>query len=86
MSRPAALWNARILWSRCSIFLFNSYQRHAVVIVRRRTQGDPLGMTFYGIRRLPLSRKPKKGSVFLNQGTLTGIKIGMLMTAHALQY
>ena len=77
MSRPAALWNARVLWSRCSIFLFNSYQGYAVLIVRGAssfiltkegvTQGDPLGMMFYGVGILPLTRKLKKGSNFLNE-------------------
>ena len=77
MSRLAALWNARVLWSRCSIFLFNSYQGYAVLIVRGAssfilskegvTQGDPLGMMFYGVGILPLTRKLKKGSDFLNE-------------------
>ena len=32
--RPAALWNAHVLWIRCSRFLFNSYQGFALWMVR----------------------------------------------------
>ena len=34
LSRSAALWNSRILWTSCSRFLFNSYQGFAVLIIR----------------------------------------------------
>ena len=51
MKRSAGLWNARVLWTRCSRFLFNSYQGYAVLIIcgaktyilskEGVTQGDP---------------------------------------------
>ena len=69
LSRSAALWNARVIWTRCFRFLFNSYQSYAVLILRGSdafilskegvTQGDPLGMMFYAIGLLPLTRKLK---------------------------
>jgi len=33
ISRGAALWNARVLWSRCSRFLFNSYRDFALLMI-----------------------------------------------------
>ena len=63
VNRPAALWNARVLWSRCSKFLFNSYRGYALLIIAGSkesllsregvTQGDPLAMLFYGLAILP---------------------------------
>ena len=59
--RPAALWNACVLWSRCFIFLFNSNQRYAVLIIRGASSfilsnpGDPFEMTFYTVGILPVS-------------------------------
>jgi hypothetical protein len=32
-SRAAALWNARVLWCRCSRFLFNSYRGFGLLII-----------------------------------------------------
>ena len=34
ISRAATLWNCRVLWPRCSVFLFNSYRGFAVIIVK----------------------------------------------------
>ncbi|CEM26027.1 unnamed protein product [Vitrella brassicaformis CCMP3155] len=34
MNRPAAIWNVRILWLRCSRFLFNTYRGHAALYMR----------------------------------------------------
>ena len=67
LNRETALWNARILWPRCSRFLFNTYRSFASlfsadadeVIFSREgtTQGDPLAIFFYGVSLLPLLRK-----------------------------
>ena len=70
ISRPMALWNARILWPRCSRFLSNSYSGFALLIIRGSevmlfsregvTQGDPLAMQFYAIGVMPLVRLLKE--------------------------
>ena len=59
INRPAMLWNVRVFWSRCSIFLLNSYRGYALLIIKGSnefilskegiTQGDSLGMKAYGI-------------------------------------
>ena len=64
MSRVTALWNARILWPRCSRFLFNTYRGFAVLLLRNSeeflysregvTQGDPLSMLLYAAAMMPL--------------------------------
>ena len=64
LNRETALWNARILWPRCSRFLFNTYRGYAQLIVEGTTellfssegttQGDPLAMLFYGVSLMPL--------------------------------
>ena len=69
LNRETALWNARILWPRCSRFLFNTYKGFASLFVavaneviysrEGTTQGDPLAMFFYGVSLLPLIRKLK---------------------------
>ena len=69
MSRSAAIWNCRVLWSRSSRFIFNSYKGHAFLFVAGSslvllskegvTQGDPLAMLIYGIGVLPLTQKLK---------------------------
>ena len=67
MSRPVALWNSRILWSRCSRYLFNSYRGYPVLILKGTdkrvfskegfTQGDSLAMQGYAVGQLPLIKK-----------------------------
>ena len=68
LSRPAALWNCRVLWPRCSRFLSYSYQGYAVILLKGllsgkllvlhsqegTTQGCLLAMLMYTIRVLPL--------------------------------
>ena len=69
LNRETALWNARILWPRCSRFLLNTHRGFATLFVagadeviysrEGTTQGDPLTMLFYGVSHLPLIRKLK---------------------------
>ena len=64
INREAALWNVRVLWPRCSRFLFNTYRGYAKLIVRGCdeflysregvTQGDPMSMLMYSIAVMPL--------------------------------
>jgi hypothetical protein len=75
ISRSAALWNARVLWSRCSRFLFNSYRGYALLIIKGSsstllskegvTQGVPSAMKLYAIGLLPLTLKLKDSSDFV---------------------
>ena len=70
LNRETALWNARILWPRCSRFLFNTYRGFASLFVagadkviysrEGTTQGDPLAMSFYGVSLLHLIPKLKE--------------------------
>ena len=70
ISRPAALWNARVLWPRCSKYLFNAYKGYSLLVISGSkvcllskegvTQGDPLAMLLYGLAVLPLARTLKK--------------------------
>ena len=72
LNRSAVLWNVRVLWPRCSHFLFNTYRGWAVLYVHGAaeflysregvTQGDPLSMFFYAISFLPLIRLLKEPS------------------------
>ena len=65
LNRIAALWNACVLWPRCSQFLFNTYQGWAALVVHSTqlqlyskegvTQGDSLSMLMYAVSSLPLS-------------------------------
>ena len=74
ISRGAALWNARVLWSRCSRFLFNSYRGFAllinvgtsIVLLSKEgvTQGVQSAMKLYSIDLLPLTLKLKDSSEF----------------------
>ena len=69
LDRETALWNAQILWPRCSRFLLKTYRGFTSLFVAGAdeviysrdgtTQGDPLSMFFYGVSFLPLIRKLK---------------------------
>ena len=64
INRFALLWNSRVLWPRCSRFLFNTYQGWAPLILKDTAevlyskegivQGDPLSMFIYAMATLPL--------------------------------
>ena len=64
VNRAVVLWNVRVLWPRCSRFLFNTYQGYSTIWVsgcsdrilskEGVTQGDPLSMLLYAIAVLPL--------------------------------
>ena len=70
VSRVTALWNARILWPRCSRFLFNTYRGYSMLLMKGSehilyskegiTQGDPLSMLFYAVAVLPLIQSLKQ--------------------------
>ena len=69
LNRVAALWNARVLWPRCSRCLFNTYRGYAALFLQGSsdyllskegvTQGDPLSMMLYAVAILPLIRSLK---------------------------
>ena len=75
--RSGALWNARVLWTRCSRFLFNSYRGYALLIIKGTsvtllskegvTQGVPSSMKLYAIGLLPLTQKLKYSSDFVKK-------------------
>ena len=74
LDRAALLWNARILWPRCSRFLFNTYSGWAALVVHGSeeflysregvTQGDPLSMFLYAVGTMPLIRLLKNPSLW----------------------
>ena len=69
MLSTRSIVNARILWPRCSRFLFNTYRSFAslfaagadevIYSTEGTTQGDPLAMFFNGVSLLPLIRMLK---------------------------
>ena len=73
VNRVAILWNARILWPRCSRFIFNTYRGWAPLVIAGGksivyskegvTQGDPLSMFLYAIGTLPLIHSLKSQMV-----------------------
>ena len=75
INRTTALWNARVLWPRCSRFLFNTYRGYSMLILKDTkeciyskegvTQGDPLSMFFYAVAVLPLIRSLASNSNFV---------------------
>ena len=66
VNKEAALWNARVLWPRCSRFLFNTYRGYATLVLHGTskfvlsregvTQGGPLSMLMYAIAVLSPDR------------------------------
>ena len=70
LNRSAALWNCRVLWPRCSIFLFNCYRGYAMIIVKslggKSSQEDLL-------------------IIYSKEGTTQGCPLAMLMYAVAIQ-
>ena len=75
INRYAALWNSRILWPSCSLFMFNTYRGWAPLTIMDSsellysregvTQGDPLSMFIYAVATIPLITqlgKPMTGS------------------------
>eukprot|EP00731_Ephydatia_muelleri_P030106 Em0021g629a len=75
INRTTALWNARVLWPRCSRFLFNTYRGYSMLILKDTkeciyskegvTQGDLLSMFFYAVAVLPLIRSLASNSNFV---------------------
>ncbi len=79
LSRPAMLWNCRVLWPRCSRFLFNSYRGFSVIILKGvtpssfkvlhsregTTQGCPLAMLAYAVGILPLILRLKNPTLHI---------------------
>jgi len=69
LNRAVLLWNARVMWPRCSRFLFNTYQGWATLVLwgtvnflfsrEGVTQGDPLSMFLYAVGTLPLIHRLK---------------------------
>ena len=76
INRQAVLWNSRVLWPSCSLFLFNTYRGWASLIVvdankilysrEGVTQGDPLFMFIYAAPTLSLISHIGKPNVGTN--------------------
>ena len=64
INRRAALWNSRVLWPNCSLFLFNCYRGWTPIVFTDSaevlyskegvTQGDPLLMFIYAVATIPM--------------------------------
>lgn len=74
----AVLWNTRIIWPTCSIFIFNTYKGWSPLVGTDSkeylyskegvTQGDPLSMFVYTVATLPLIehiQKPPVGRMLM---------------------
>ena len=69
LNRVALLWNARILWPTAARFIFNTYQGWSTLVLRGSTenlasmegvtQGDPISMFLYAVGSVPLIRRLK---------------------------
>ena len=70
LSRVTTLWYTRVLWPRCSCYLFNSYRGWSTLLIygvkeslcsqEGVTQGDPLSMHLYAVGLLPRIRTFKE--------------------------
>ena len=66
LNRTTALWNVRVLWPRCSRFLFNTYRGYECIYSKKGvTQGDTLSSFFYAVAVLLLIRSFASKSNFV---------------------
>ena len=66
LNRTTALWNASVLWPRCSRFLFHTYRGYECIYSKEGvTQGDTLSLCFYAVAVLPLIRSFASKSNFV---------------------